>query len=404
MNLNNATNEQLDAYKDKVAGILNIDPMMLDYIWIYDSESGLRNQVLYAKRGAAEVMREQRKISITSLVSQEGNGWIMFTATGTIPSGRQEIAVGAAYVEGHKADKKAHAVMTAQTRAVRRLTLQFVGGGILDETEVQTQNELMAQPAASQATLAGSPIVVPTIPTVAPPSAPGRDITPATVDSFEGTRPAPLGEQFVGQPAQINEAMAAVQAKMAAAEAVTGVNETIVAPKKVRAPRKPKTVSLSSPGQPETVAPATSNPIQLTIPVGQIDASGTITPVSTPVPAATVPYPPQLEEKAQPVAPVQPQVALPKPEITADKHKEFKEKTRLYTNDVLVKGNMLPSDGIGGISMKFRKFAITYSKVADTTQLTTLQWEQLFAFLDAYLASSSPAALVLYINQQIGAA
>ena len=44
MNLNSATNEQLEAYKVKVAGILNIDPMMLDYIWIYDPESGLRER------------------------------------------------------------------------------------------------------------------------------------------------------------------------------------------------------------------------------------------------------------------------------------------------------------------------------------------------------------------------
>ena len=178
MNLNTATNEQLDEYRLKTASILKIDPFMLDYIWMSDPETGLKNRVLYAKRGAAEVLRQNMSISVESLVpSVAQDGLLSFMVTGKDKTGRQEIAVGSAYLDGLKGDKKAHAVMTAQTRAVRRLTLQFVGGGILDETEVQSQSALQAAPAASEATLAGSPTVLPP-PAVAPSAEPGKDITP----------------------------------------------------------------------------------------------------------------------------------------------------------------------------------------------------------------------------------
>ncbi len=391
MNLNIATTEQLDAYKIKVAGILKLDPDMLDYIWVYDAFSGLRNQVLYAKRGAAEVIREQRNISVLSLTSYEGQGWVMFTAVGNIPSGRQEIAVGAAYVEGHRHDKKAHAVMTAQTRAVRRLTLQFVGGGILDETEVQTQEELMAQPAASQATLAGSPVVIPTIPTVAPATAPGRDITPLH----------PGDAQFVGEKEQIDAALAQQIAKetarIQAAEVVTALvpttsTEPEVATKttKVRPPRKPKnTVSLAE--------PSSANVETL------LKEQFTAEQVSAPALAEVVPTPPRLAEQVQPVPQVQVQAAPPKADIPADKNAEYKAKVKTYQNDILVQGGMKPSAGIGGISMKFRRYAIVSMGVADTTQLTTEQWEKLFAFLDGFTAQFGPVELVKLIDQKIGA-
>ena len=68
MNLNTATNEQLDEYRLKTASILKIDPFMLDYIWMSDPETGLKNRVLYAKRGAAEVLRQNLSISVESLV------------------------------------------------------------------------------------------------------------------------------------------------------------------------------------------------------------------------------------------------------------------------------------------------------------------------------------------------
>src|SRR5258705_13564344 len=98
----------------------------------------------------------------------EQAGLVTFIATGSVPSGRQEMAVGSSYIEGLRGDKKAHGVMTASTRAVRRLTLQFVTGGVLDETEVQAQSDLQGPSAAVGAQFSCSPMVVPTLPQSAP--------------------------------------------------------------------------------------------------------------------------------------------------------------------------------------------------------------------------------------------
>lgn len=186
MNLNTATNEQLDQYRDSIAKVQGIDPLMLDYIWMDDPETGLRNRVLYAKRGVAEILRHKLGISVTSLVSSENGGLITFTATGVDKTGRQEMAVGSAYLEGLRPEKKAHGIMTAQTKAVRRLTLQFITGGILDETEVQAQSALQGAPAAFEATLVGSSAVLPP-PTVVPSALPGKIVEMTVIDHDKGT-------------------------------------------------------------------------------------------------------------------------------------------------------------------------------------------------------------------------
>jgi len=249
------------------------------------------------------------------------------------------------------------------------------------------------------------------IPTVATASAPGRDITTGNITT---------ATPFLGQKDQIDAAIAQQAAKQAVTEAPASPVTPVVAtymtvpeagpsagPKAPRKPRKPRnTVSIAAPGQTE-------------MPVGTIDASGTVTPqVSAPVPVEVVPTPPSLAESAPPAPQVQVQAVppnappsmppnapvQPRPEIPADKHAEFKAKNRLYTNDILVKGGMLPSDGIGGIGMKLRKFAIEYSKVSDTTQLTTQQWEQLYNHLDSFYAQFGETQLVAYINKTIGVA
>lgn len=426
MDLNIASTEQLDAYRATVAKTMNIDPLMLDFIWMNDPETGLRNRVLYAKRGAAEVLRHELKVSVVALdmLPEKGDGLVSFKATGTIPSGRQEIAVGSAYIEGLRGDKKAHGTMTAQTRAVRRLTLQFVTGGVLDETEVQFQSDLQIVPAASSAALAGSPMVIPIQPLTAPTSAPGRDVTPSPAPEVPPQTP----EEFsAAQQALRDETKAQLLAEKPA--------EPVAKVKRTRKARN--TVSIASPGQTE-------------MPVGHIDAQGKVSqppaslepssnpttrlvehqidlpkilaqpndPVLTPG-TALVPLPVKVVvEKAQPVpaqAPVAPpsmplSIAMtyqPVPSAAAalspEKATEFKNRLRVYANDVLPKGGMLPTESIGGVTMKLRRFASVQTGAADTTTLSLAQWEDLFDFLDSYTQKNGPAGLVQYIDKAIGA-
>ena len=45
MNLNTASNEELETYRIKTASVLKIDPFMLDFIWMNDPDTGLKNRV-----------------------------------------------------------------------------------------------------------------------------------------------------------------------------------------------------------------------------------------------------------------------------------------------------------------------------------------------------------------------
>src|SRR5262245_20253745 len=60
------------------------------------------------------------------------------TAQATLPSGRQDESIGAVTIGGKKGDDKCNALMKAETKAKRRVTLSICGLGMLDETELET--------------------------------------------------------------------------------------------------------------------------------------------------------------------------------------------------------------------------------------------------------------------------
>jgi hypothetical protein len=416
-NLNEMTNEQLDAYREQTAKILDIDPLMLDFIWMDNPDTGLRNRVLYARRGAAEILRKQLGISVTNLVLHESDGWVAFTATGVDKTGRQEIAVGSAYIDGLKGDKKAHAIMTSQTRAVRRLTLQFVTGGVLDETEVQAQTAVTLPTAASGALLQGSPTVIPPMPTVAPSAAPGKDITIGP-DSMGNMTRASVPEAILPKTDMSPEAMEKFSAQQQALRD-EAKQQLDAAPKK-RTRRSRNTVNL-----------------QTEMPVGYIDSHGTITmPVVTnatiSVPPATANEPeqgtsgngkvstPALAEPSQPVvitpastsmtmataAPTAIQVVSVSqaPILSPEKTKEYRDRLNKYSSVILAGAGMMPVDGVGGVTMQLRLFSTRHLGVPDSTKLTEAQFEDLLGFLDDYVKSNGAQALVEYIQKSIGVA
>ena len=177
-NLEKLTDEERTAYLAKVSGFMGLPPEMnaLDMLWIPDEETGLKKYVPYARKGTTDILREIHGIKVLSMEQHDGPGYVSFKATGVNPDGRQEVAIGAHGTEGLRGEKLAAAVMTAETRAGRRLTLKFVGAGILDESEAGAVTGNIAVSGASLAQLAGSSVVVPPMPG-APSAATGRDIT-----------------------------------------------------------------------------------------------------------------------------------------------------------------------------------------------------------------------------------
>jgi hypothetical protein len=395
-NLSELTNEQREAHRAAVCKAVGLDPDpalgMLDYFWMVQ-EDGMRGLVLYAKRNATELLREIHGVSVTKMTREDGPGFVSFEVEGTNKAGRREISIGSAATEGLRGERLASAVMTASTRGLRRLALQFAGHGLLDESEVRLQLLTDGPPAASGAVLAGSPMV---IPPPAPPTStnasPGRDITPNS-EPIKTTIDQTPEEFSAAQQALRDEAKAQLMAKSMPGEpAGYGISDppnlAPAAPAKQKRTRaRRNTVSIASPGQ-EPVTPSLTP---------QVSTPAIEVPVSAP-PAVAV-------EKAQPVpaqASVAPPSAPPTAALDPEKAKEFRERLRVYYNDVLPKGGMLPSENIGGPTMKMRKFATTHTGAGDMNSLSLAQWEDLFDFLDNYTKTNGAQALVQYIDRAIG--
>ena len=173
-----------------------------------DPDTGFKRRQLYARRGTTDVLREKRKINITDMVQHDGPGYVSFKATGKNAEGRQEIAIGAHSIEGLRGEKLAAAVSTAETRAGRRLTLKFVGMGILDYTEVSDPVELKSN--AQDLSLAPNATPPAFAPTVAPNAAPSAAVAPLADTVAQGLAEA----DAVGALAQ--KTWEAEQAKMRA--------------------------------------------------------------------------------------------------------------------------------------------------------------------------------------------
>jgi hypothetical protein len=94
--------------------------------------------VLYAKRDATDQLRKIHGVSITSLESKTVQDVYVVTAQARDKDGRTDSATGAVNLSSLKGDALANALMKAETKAKRRVTLSICGLGLLDETEIET--------------------------------------------------------------------------------------------------------------------------------------------------------------------------------------------------------------------------------------------------------------------------
>jgi hypothetical protein len=95
--------------------------------------------VLYARRDASDQLRRRDKVSVTITDRNLGAELYAVTAQATTPDGRQDESIGAVCVTGLKGEALANALMKAETKAKRRVTLSICGLGLLDESEIGDQ-------------------------------------------------------------------------------------------------------------------------------------------------------------------------------------------------------------------------------------------------------------------------
>jgi hypothetical protein len=121
-------------YYATVCERLGIDPAFkpFDYLQLNGKLT------LYANKACAEQLRKTKSISIVVTGRETVGDVYVVTATATLPDGRTDESTGAVTVGRLSGDNLANALMKAETKAKRRVTLSICGLGMLDETELET--------------------------------------------------------------------------------------------------------------------------------------------------------------------------------------------------------------------------------------------------------------------------
>ena len=132
--LSKLTPAQRVSYYQRVCESLNLNPLTKPFGYI--TLNG--KLVLYALKDAAEQLRSSRKVSITQLEKQFNDDLYIVTAYALTPDGRTDASTGVVTIGNLKGDAKANALMKAETKAKRRVTLSICGMGFLDESEISS--------------------------------------------------------------------------------------------------------------------------------------------------------------------------------------------------------------------------------------------------------------------------
>lgn len=98
--------------------------------------------VLYAAKDATDQLRMKHKISIVDVQKENVGDLYIVTVKAQSTDGRSDISSGALNIKDLKGENLANALMKAETKAKRRVTLSICGLGMLDETEVSDLKEV----------------------------------------------------------------------------------------------------------------------------------------------------------------------------------------------------------------------------------------------------------------------
>jgi hypothetical protein len=126
--------EQMINYYGSVCESVGLNPLTKPFEFILLNGK----LVLYALRGATDQLRFLHTVAVTVTARETMEGCYIVTARASMPNGRTDESIGAVPIENLKGEARANAMMKAETKAKRRVTLSICGLGLLDETEVET--------------------------------------------------------------------------------------------------------------------------------------------------------------------------------------------------------------------------------------------------------------------------
>ena len=400
------TPEERRLHLENVCASLSLDPKagLLKYSMMDRGDgSGGRHLVLYATKGATDKLRDIHGVDVIEMVDKVIGGAIVYTAKGKNKAGRIDIAVGAASIENKHGEALAKAFATAQTRASRRLTLQFSGSGLLDESEVSDGTTSIVdapvplseigQPVTASAEagvdITGLSVKLPPSPkTVVPePDEPERIQTTRIPNPAAGLKPISV-TAGPGNAKVTETTPSAPAVEPAASEEAPKTRRK----RRTKAEMEAARATEQDPKQPQTAATAAEAPLApsassaVTESVTEVPVQAPIAPVPTPAPAS------------EPVAKATVPVIGDKP--TAEQMQVYVDRLKKYSDEILVNGGILPGQGMGP-RRKLREFMKIINAGSDLVDLTNPQWENSFRYLDETVAQKGVKGLIEIIEYNL---
>jgi hypothetical protein len=444
------TEEERHQHYLSVNEALGLDPrlQLLKYTMMEKNDgSGERHLVLYSTKGATDAMRDIHGINIDKMDDSVIGGAIVFKASGTNAKGRHDIAVGSATIAGKSGKALENAFMIAQTRASRRLTLQFAGCGLLDESEVSDDKTVSLVNADLPLSEIGQPVDVS--------SAPGKDITaiklpdmtqgsilpsvislpaapaplPASVPQEEkrianpaaGLKPVPAST--MSAPDSVAPIAPAVQtdaaqgptteqmttrrkrrtkAEIEAAKAADVLSAAQAPPAAITGQQAPQSPAITAQSVEERRELPRTEPLK-----GIEDATNAILrkhevieapPATVVVPSDTPGAPPEVVAQAADDPMRHPPMVGTVP--SEEQRRAYVDRLNKFRDECITSG-MVPSHGMGP-TRKIREFIKVVNRGSDLNNLTVEQWDYSFRFLSDTAKQHGMKELVLFMEQQIG--
>lgn len=126
------TPEQKVTYYTQVCDKLGLDPMSQPFriLKLHGRE------ILYCHRGGAQQLNKMHRVSHEIKARETVNGCYVVTAQASTPDNRKTESIGAVPIHNLRGEALCNAMMKAETKAKRRATLDLLGLGMPDETEL----------------------------------------------------------------------------------------------------------------------------------------------------------------------------------------------------------------------------------------------------------------------------
>jgi hypothetical protein len=131
--LSRLSEQQAINYYSAVCAATGLNPVTRPFEFLLLSGK----KVLYAKKDATDQLRKINRVSV-KITGREKIGDVFMVTAQAFIGERFDESIGAVNILGIKGDAMANALMKAETKAKRRVTLSICGLGMLDETEIET--------------------------------------------------------------------------------------------------------------------------------------------------------------------------------------------------------------------------------------------------------------------------